>query len=151
MDLFGSAQALSSVAPAARPRRVSLRWCYARLSGVDTTRRHLGATPAPRFGETNPFHFLSITDGSVVFTGPCVVCRGGCKWVRSGKTKPFQDGFGGGKTGGTPVLRRKHRIRTTGGRLLREDATKAKFHKHVFLRNEPTDFEMKNMGYPAGR
>jgi len=45
--------------------------------------------------------------------------------------------------------------------LLREDAstvvetmadeTKAKFHKYVFLRNEPTDFEMKNMSYPPGR
>ena len=31
------------------------------------------------------------------------------------------------------------------------DETKAKFHKYVFLRNEPTDFEMKNRGYPAGR
>src|SRR5258706_14591109 len=59
--------------------------------GAATERRNYSQqkTPHIRFCETNPFYFLSIIGGTIVFTGTCVVCSSVCKWVRSGKTNPF--------------------------------------------------------------
>jgi hypothetical protein len=64
-----------------------------RPSGVDKTRRLLGATPAPRNCETNPFSFRAIGDVSILDTETYDVCSCVCKWVRSGKTNPFGGGF----------------------------------------------------------
>ena len=38
-----------------------------------------------RFCETNPFHFVGICVGSILFAGTYGICRSACKWVRSGK------------------------------------------------------------------
>jgi len=50
-------------------------------------------SPPIRFCETNPFHFRLLFDVCNLCTVICVVCSRVCKWVRSGKTNPFEGCF----------------------------------------------------------
>src|ERR1017187_9605776 len=78
-----------------------------------------GASNMP-FCETNPFHFRVVFDVSIVNTETYAVCRGVCKWVRSGKTNPFLGGSSDGtshprSSGTDPTSINSARIRAGGG------------------------------------